>query len=136
MHSLYLKANLLLPTSTHCSCNGVDDRTKGEDERTFDRHVTKHVPLIISESSNLPSKQVLLSLHDRKNPAPLKNGYVMSTSFSGYTGGGTSALLQLQCYMKLHSLPMQVVEPAVVDSKFGGVFNETALRFSDLFDIS
>ena len=133
---VYLKANVLLPTSTHCSCNGVDDSTKGEDERTFDRHLTKHVPSIISESSNLPSKQVHLSSHNRKSPVLPKSGYIMSTGFSGWTGGGTGALLQLQCYLKLHSLPMQVVEPAVVDSKFNGLFNETALRFSDLFDIS
>ena len=134
--TVYLKANVLLPTSTHCSCSGVDDRTKGENERTLDHHSTKHVPLIISDSSNLPSKQVDLSLHDSRNPAPLKSGYIMSTSYSGWTGGGTGALLQLQCYMKLHALPMQVVEPAVVDSKFGVVLNETALRFSDLFDIN
>ena len=80
---VYLKANLLLPTSTHCSCNGVDDRTKGEDERTFDRHLTKHVPLIISESSNLPSKQVHLFSHNRKTPVLPKSGYIMSTGFSG-----------------------------------------------------
>jgi len=66
----------------------------------------------------------------------MKTGYIMSTGYSGWTGGGTGALLQLQCYIKLHALPMQVVEPAVENSKFHAVFDEQTLRFNDLFNIT
>ena len=135
IYTMYLKADMLLPTSktvgNSYSQSSADDNTN---EHSLDHHPTKHVPLFSSES--LSSKHTELSLHDRKSPAPLKNGYIMSTSYSGWTGGGTGALLQLQCYMKLHALPMQVVEPAVENSHFRDVFNETRIRFSDLFNIS
>jgi len=60
----------------------------------------------------------------------------MSTAYSGWTGDGTGALLKLQCYVKMNALPMQVVEPAVENSKFHVIVDKRKLRFSDLFDMS
>ena len=143
--SLYL--SVLIPTRHQC-CSRITSNVY-ETSDAVRRHPTKvslnknvgtHLPA--SSSSNIHKSKPLKVLHltDSGNPhsssTPLKNGYIMSTGYSGWTGGGTGALLQLQCYMKLNALPMQVVEPAVENSKFHAVLNDKTLLFSDLFDIS
>lgn len=135
--TVHFKANVLVPSYQFTSSEdsdspaGTDDTTKDEEKRI-------HLPTTaLSFTMNGTSKsQNLLIDNNSESPTPLKNGYIMSTTYSGWTGGGTGALLQLQCYMKLHALPMQVVEPAVENSKFHAVLDDKTLLFSDLFNIS
>ena len=154
--TVHFKANVLVPTYQFTSSEdtdsptSMDDMTKDEEKRTaFNHHPTEqNLPLHISKNSHLPTtalsltmtgtskSQNLMNDNNSKSPTPPNNGYIMSASYSGWTGGGTGALLQLQCYIKLHALPMQVVEPAVENSKFHAVLNDKTLLFSDLFDIS
>ena len=155
--SLYIKNSLyvsvLVPARHHCSScistsDGTEDIKERESHHTFNHNSTKHIPLDRSESPRMlttPLKHTKgHNFKHRKDPTltdndspntPMKTGYIMSTGYSGWTGGGTGALLQLQCYLKLNALPMQVVEPAIENSKFHAVFYERTLRFSDLFDI-
>ena len=144
---LYFKTNVLI-TSHQCCLMDLDITDDDMNEHMVDRHSPLNSN---SVSSILPATMPKLALiHDSKLPndlpstvsesphkpvTPPKSGYIMSTEYSGWTGGGTGALLQLQCYVKMSALPMQVVEPAVENSKFHIVLDEGKLRFNDLFDI-
>jgi len=159
--TLYFKTNVLIK-GRHC-CFMITDITdtdgytdnaeKDINERMLDHHPKKDLPLNNGVSPILPTTPKLALFRDSKPPnnlpstvshsenshtpsTSLRYGYIMSTVYSGWTGGGTGALLQLQCYVRMNALPMQVVEPAVENSKFHVVLDERKLRFSDLFDIS
>jgi len=148
--TVYLTTNVLLTSHRCCSLKPdiTDNTTKDMNEHMLDHHPKKDPPLNNSVSPILPTTPKLALIHDSKppndpsstvshseSPHTSNTGYIMSTVYSGWTGGGTGALLQLQCYVKMNALPMQVVEPAVENSKFHAVLNEGKLRFSDLFDI-
>ena len=153
--TVYLMTSVLLTSYRCCSLKPdiTDDTTKNRNEHMLDHHPKTDPPLNNSVSPILPTTPKLALIHDSKPPKSVPStvshsksshtpttspryGYIIVFQYSGWIGGGTGALLQLQCYVKMNDLPMQVVEPAVENSKFHAVLNERKLRFSDLFDIS
>ena len=98
----------------------TDNAAKDINERMLDHHPKKDLPLNNSVSPILPTTIPKLALiHDSKSPNDPSStvnhsesphtsntGYIMSTEYSGFTGGGTGALLQLQCYVRMNALPM------------------------------
>ena len=90
-------------------------------------------------SGSWPSEEAKFSYHNMLNhKRDEHHGYILPFNYSGQQGAGIQALISLQCWVAYFNLPMQIIEPVLSDTMFYSIspsHEETALTFSDIFDI-
>ena len=86
---------------------------------------------------------VKLSSQDSHGFRSTNFGYVVALRYTGQQGTGIQALMSLQCFIGSLNLSMYILEPSMIDTRFGSFFDlsksyssSSLLRFSDIFDIA